>query len=118
MLDQRPLSQQQTGGSVQTSNPQSVPSSNLQPQQSGLQGMGSQVLGTSTFLEQSSSAAIKVNAQGVDKELTDLRANQETQNTSVQSFYAGREPVVIGGIVILIAVLIYVLVKQVIHERS
>lgn len=118
MLDEGALTQQQTGGSVQTSNPQSVPTSNLQPQQSGLQGMGSQVLGTSTFLEQSSSAAIRINGQAVDQELTELQATQQSQNGSVQSFFAGRELIVIGGTTILIAVLAYVLVKQIMRDRT
>lgn len=118
MLDQGAFSQQ-TGGSVQTSNPQTVPVSNLQPQQqSGLQGMGSQVMGTSTFLEQSAPAAITVNNQQVSQELDDLKTNQQVNQNSMQSIVAGREMWVAGGIVILIAVLAYVLVKQIMRERA
>lgn len=119
MLDQGAMTQQQTGGNVRTSNPQTVPVSNLQPQrQSDLQGMGSQVMGTSTFLEQSAPASITVNNQQVTQELSDLKTNQEVSQNSLQSIVAGREVWVSGGIAILIAVLAYVLVKQIMRERA
>lgn len=117
MMDEGSLTQQQTGGSMQTSNPQSVPSSNLQPQQPGLQGVGSQVLGTSTFLEQSSTAAISVSAQGVDQEISELKTSQEVSNDSLGSIFAGREVFVIGAIGIIVAVLAYALVRQIMHEE-
>lgn len=118
MINEGALTQQQTGGSVPTTNPQSIPSSDLQPQQSGLQGMGSQVLGTSTFLEQSSNAAISVNGQNVDQELTELKTSQESSTNSLQGIIDGREVWVIGGITLLIGVLIYVLTKQIMRDRT
>jgi len=118
MLNEGMLAQQQTGGAVNTSNPQSVPSANLQPQQPGLQGVGSQVLGTSTFLEQSSNATISVNGQQVEQELTELKTGQETSSNSLQSIVSGREAFVIGGIGIIVAVLAYALVRQIMHEQA
>ncbi|MBP7806936.1 hypothetical protein KA047_00375 [Candidatus Saccharibacteria bacterium] len=117
MLDQGAYSQQ-TGGGTQTTNPQSVPSSDLQPQENSLQGPSSQVLGAATFLEQSSTAAISVDGQQVNNEITELKTNQTLPGDSLTSAVAGREFFVVGAVLIVIGVLAYVLSRQIMRDHQ
>jgi hypothetical protein len=118
MLNEGAFTQQQTGGNVPTTNPQSVPAQNLQPQQAGLQGGVSQVLGTSNLLERSSNSTISVNGEAVNNEIGELQASQGSASDSVQSMVAGREVFIIGFIVIVVSVLIYLHAKQISREAK
>lgn len=117
MLDQSSLTGGQIGGGLQTTNPQAVPPSDLQPQQPGLQSGGSQVLGTATILEQSNTSSVAVDGTEVQNEINQLQNNQ-TATGEVQGMIAGREGYVIIFSGLLIAVLAYVLVKKLARERS
>lgn len=118
MLDESSLIQSQVSSGLQTTNPQSVAPSNLQPQQNDLQNSGGGVLGTSTILEQSNTSSVAVDNQAVSAELSELQSNQSMPSSGIQSAVAGHEIYVIGFTLLLIAGLIYVLVKQIMRDRT